>query len=262
MRNDFNKVLTERPRRGHKRKHKEVRKAYNSELKAGYDNEEDGPLGGTEGMKKPYGRNGVDRKGNTDLWSAIRRFMLSRVGRKWDDVWSEVNRDLRESDDMRAHWRVHCKIEVDEKVSVAPNGKLWRIAGRRRLFDLRKGEWPLEGIPGCNKRFYVDPRDGILRKTPETVWPKRHREIEQPEYGWDVGFGVTIKLIEGIWYDVTYTARLESYRVAVYDYNVKVIWPAPRPVLRYDTQLRTVYDYVKRQLSTKELKKYGVKNEN
>lgn len=260
MRPDFNKVLTERPRQGHKRKHKEVRKAYNSKFNsARWDENEDGQYGGLEGMRKPY-NSWIDRKQNTDLWSAIRRFMLSRCGQKWDDVWSEVNRDLHESDDMRAHWRVHCKIEVDEKVEVAPNGKLWRLASRGRwtLRDIEHYGWPLQGIPGCNKRFYVDPRDGILRKNPDLVWDHPAREEDQPEYGWRMPDGVIIKYIDGIWYDVSYTPRIVTERIPVY--GPRVPGEFLRPVIRYDTVLRTTYDYEKRQLSSKELRRYGVSN--
>lgn len=248
MRKDFNKVLTERPRVGHKDKHKLVRKKYNSSFDI---NDEDGPLGGTEGMKKPYS----DRKRNSDLWAAIRRFMASRVGCLWDDVWSEVNRDLHESDDMRAHWRVHCKIEVDEKVAVAPNGKLWRLAGRGGwIFDsVERNGWPLEGIPGCNKRFYVDPHTGILRKTPKMVWPERAREIEHPPHGYLMDDGVQIKYIEGIWYAVTVVARKMIRFHPERIFGEKVLRPAY-------TTFEMEYDYHKRQLNKKELKKYEVRN--
>lgn len=267
MRNDFNKVLTERPRKGHKRKHKEVRKAYNSKFNVNYDNDEDGPLGGTEHMRRPY-QNWDTRKNNTDLWSAIRRFMLSRVGRKWDDVWSEVNRDLHESDDMRAHWRVHCKIEVDEKITIAPNGRLWRVGGRRS-FMFSDFAWdhcyPGE-IPGLSKRFYVDPRDGILKEAPEVphdwVHPARIAHLrknppEGPAYGWDMGDGVSIKYIEGIWYDVTF----DPYQASeAYQFNTGLRDLTGRRV--YETRFRMVtrYHQRKRQLNTRELVKYGVRN--
>lgn len=258
MRKDFNKVLTERPRKGHKRKHKEVRKAYNSQFSVNYDNDEDGPLGGTEHMRRPYQN---IRKSNSDLWGAIRRFMLSRCGRKWDDVWSEVNRDLSESDDMRAHWRVHCKIEVDEKVAVAPNGKLWRLAGRGSwTFDcLDRWGWPLQGIPGCNKRFYVDPRDGILRKTPKYKWSERSRKLEQPEYGWEMPDGNRIQYIDGVWYSVWHEE--EKYMESVPVYGERDPVTLRRPVLRVTLVPCVRYNPRKRQLNSRELQRYGARNE-
>lgn len=244
MRNDLNKVLTERPRVGHKDKHKSVRKKYKDTFDI---NDEDGPLGGIEGMKKPY----HDRKTPSDLWSCLRRWMGKQVGRPWNDVFSECCRDLSESDDMRAHFMAHVRIEVDEKLAIHTNGRLYRPRGPESLSYSFTWEDPDE-IPGCNKRFYVDPRDGILKKSPERRWRGWKPKVEQPEHGWLMPDGVNIKYIEGIWYAVSMTVRVESYPYRRYDHATKTYTVI--------IQLRDVYDYSKRQLNSREMVRYGVTN--
>jgi hypothetical protein len=163
-------------------------------------------------------------------------------------VFSEVCRDLDESDDMRAHFMAHVRIEVDEKLSVHANGRLYRPRGPMGRFT-----WDdPKHIPGCFKRFYVDPRDGILKKTPNgnSRWKRKE---EQPEHGWLMDDGVQIKYIDGIWYEVSMTSRRVSRIIHPVIRNNEIIRPGR-------TILDTVYDYAKRQLNTRELKKYGIAN--
>ena len=261
MREDLNKALTERPRVGHTRKHKHVRAKYN---RFDFDEEDDDAPGGIEGMKKPYGRGGysVERKTNSDLWGVMRRFMASRAGRPWNDVMHEIVNDLRESDDMRAHFMAHVRIEVDEKLDIAANGRLYRPRGNWRFENFDWDETFPGEIPGCFKRFYVDPRDGVLHKTPERpkgwVSPRwRNRKEEHPPNGYVMPDGVQIKYIDGIWYQIT------AYEVRVGKWSR---FPDPdwKTTGRH---YRLVFDptyhetnYTKRQLNKKELKKYGVAN--
>ena len=244
MRKDLNKVLTERPRVGHKNKYKQTRKQHQRSFDC---SDEDGPFGGCEGMRQPY----RDRKQNSDLWSAIRRWMAKQVGRPWNDVFSEVCRDLHESDDMRAHFMAHVRIEVDEQVNITPNGRLYRPRG-----PLSRGDWDNwtpDHIPGVRKRYYVDPRDGILKKTPDADYiGERHWRYEPESFGWVMFDGVQIKYIDGIWYAVAITVRKESYIDRRYNFSTKTYEPY--------SAFRDAYDFHKRQLNSKELKKYGVRN--
>jgi hypothetical protein len=79
MREDMDRVIIERPRKGG---HTESYKHHRRTDKLA--DQEELPL--FEGMRRRY----YDRKQPTDLFGPLRKWLRRQVGRKWDDVHSEV----------------------------------------------------------------------------------------------------------------------------------------------------------------------------
>lgn len=174
MRKDMAKVVVERPRYG------------GSYTKSGNKNTslEDLPI--KEGMRKPYGGR-YYRKQFNDYLSPLRRFLESRVGKLWDDVYSEIRENINPNSTVQQHIMSHVFGYVDIHVQY--------IDG----IPFSKPPYPrkIEGL-------YVD-YEGYLRyadyeKRPK--WKPKESYIEVNE-------NQVLDKIDGIWYrvDVGYGKR-------------------------------------------------------
>ncbi len=81
------------------------------------------------------------------------RFLRSRVGQSWNDVFSEICCHLDTGSTMKMHVRQHIEDFVLTRISIG-----------------RYGEWLFEGeVLGSEgrwfrrRKFFVDPQDGVLR---------------------------------------------------------------------------------------------------
>jgi len=109
MRSDMGKVVITRPRTHSRSGYREIRHARtqdvtklknivnslryhaNDDLE---DDFEDLAANGLEPMRKAY-LNLISNKEFTDMLNPIERYLHSRIGDRWDDVWSEVCQNLR-----------------------------------------------------------------------------------------------------------------------------------------------------------------------
>ena len=134
MRADMAKVIVERPRRGGDRS----RKGRSGAIEF---------FPTKEGMKRRW----IDHKSLNENLAPLRRFLASRVGRRWDAVYGEINEHLAVRNAVQQHVRTHIGWFVALHLEVAPDSTLydhgWRGANWRDGYDL-----------------YVDPRDGILKR--------------------------------------------------------------------------------------------------
>lgn len=85
------------------------------------------------------------------------RFLRSRRGRRWDDVFSEICAALDTGSTVKMHVREHLEDFVATRISIGRQGE-WLFEG-----DLlgRRGRW------SHRWRFFVDPADGVLRDSSE-----------------------------------------------------------------------------------------------
>jgi hypothetical protein len=81
------------------------------------------------------------------------RFLRSRLGQSWDEVFSEICAHLDTGSTVKMHVRQHLEDFVLARISIG-----------------RYGEWLCEGrVLGTDhhrfrgRRFFVDPEDGILK---------------------------------------------------------------------------------------------------
>lgn len=226
MRSDFIKVLTERPRSGSGRRYKEVRR----KDAASFDED---ITGSKVGMRKVYG---WECKEFSDLLGPLKRYIQSRVGKSWDKTHSEVCAHLKGRNTVQQHLLGHLYQMVERDIHVGPDGKLHRNTNKG--YHPHLDEWLGE--------FYVDPRNGILKasKQGRIPWRRKSEDKEITEY--KISDGVFHRILKGIW-----------YRVVV---NKEKIWvPAPASS---DDDGRYIERSVesRKQLNTKELASFGLKN--
>ncbi len=149
MRKDMNKVLTKRPRVGGKGPQRKTYDQLNRcREKRFYKGVEVDTRPKQESMRRRHVVGG-DWKEFSDLIGPLERFLISRVGRPWDKVWSEICQVLKGNGLQAAHLKGHVKQMVD---GIPHSGETFF-----REEDWFKPHWGA---------VYVDEH-GILRKNPK-----------------------------------------------------------------------------------------------
>jgi hypothetical protein len=92
-------------------------------------------------------------KGLNENLAPLVRFLRSRLGRPWDDVFSEICGRLDTGSTMKMHVRQHIGDFVLTRISIGRSGE-WLFEG-----EVLGGAWPRFR----QRRFFVDPDDGILK---------------------------------------------------------------------------------------------------
>jgi hypothetical protein len=129
---------------------------------------------GRESLTKKMG---WDMKSQTDVLGPLKKFLQSNLGRRWDDVWSEIcehNKDW-----MGDHLKRHVGYMVETDV---------RITEQRDLTD--NAGFHFDG-------FYVDPETGKLEKKERQRW--RYKPRPQTIFHLN---GTDYYKYDGIWYRV------------------------------------------------------------
>ncbi len=248
MRNDMSKIIVERPRRG------------GNNFRKGRAMGED-QLPSHEGMRAPYMRNYQNKELNEYL-SPLWRFLQSRVGHPWNEVWSEISANIRSDNAVQQHVRDHVKMWVCTATRLDEQGEI-------ELLDRAYGRQ----LDSTSTEFYVHPVDGLLCLNKEfTSWKKRYQLNKQAqEAEWHANNktlpdGRKIARHEGIWYEIEERAVPPAIRGKVkgfmgHEYETWIAVPA-YDVLLKRTVNKTNGTYVvsKRQLSREELKRAGVTN--
>jgi hypothetical protein len=140
----------------------------------------------------------------------LRRYLERQVGRPWDKVYSEISRHLRVDNAVQQHVRDH----ISDFVAIKPR--------RRERYDWL---W--------YQRLYVDPDDGLLKRTDRLPEAKalrlaRRRKPESPARI-ALADDRELRRIDGLWYEIMpepeYRAFDEVRRVALklYDRTSPVI---------------------------------------
>lgn len=122
---------------------------------------------------------GIHKSLNENLAPLV-RFIGRRVGRRWDDVFSEICETLDTGSTVKIHVRQHL-----------PDFVLFRIVRGQRGELLSKGRALLPNQHNCHwPEFYVDPADGILK---DRVWfwrdqgeaaPTRYNDLSWSRRPW------------------------------------------------------------------------------
>lgn len=182
MRPDMSKVIVERPRVGIKTTRKGRKIDPDLQLSQ-------------EGMRAPHIRNFGGKQLNENL-APLSRFLNSRVGRNWDDVYSEICENIRSTSAVQHHVLEHVKTMVNICVTVNEDGS---VISRGRYFQTIPYGW----------LFYVDSRTNILMRNHNYSTPsarnreyKNKREIERNSRERIMPDGTEVRKINGVWYEV------------------------------------------------------------
>lgn len=243
MRYDMDRVIIERPRYHQFIRYHHVRS------RGPVEKWEDLP--NKEGMRRPFLGLGLGEKEFSDLVRPLYGFLSSRVGQKWDKVYSEIRAHVNPNSTTQIHLVQHVFQFVERYVDLDEAGQPHRRArGRYDRSGLSAGE------------LYVHPESGLLCRVPEVAWPSP-RPVEK--YVIALEDGRELRRIGGIWYwmafaDVTPPAtRIVWGDGAFHERRIggaaidaitgeKIVYPG-----RYRTG--------KRQANRKDLQRHGVKNE-
>jgi hypothetical protein len=151
MRDDFHKVVIERPRWGSRMRNLKTGWSTRS-----YDPDEEYPFprqASSSWNWNPYRKHFSDRLG------PLRRYLDKQVGRPWRKVEGEFLQSLDTSTVIGKHLWDHARRMVETEVRMAPDGRALCLRG-----------YPVRDL-------YVHPRTGILRRQkPEARDPQRERQ--------------------------------------------------------------------------------------
>lgn len=160
MRNDLNKLLCERERIGSSNKFRDHRrtKSFTANLIVDGDN-----VPSREGMKKRYHSGWGTKTFNENLnplFGAVRK----AVGRPWNKFYSELCRTFNMNSVINAHILQHLNSYVEHKdIYVGDDGELH--------INVKKFCMPVS-LKNSYVEYYVDPRDGILKRN---KWFKHYK---------------------------------------------------------------------------------------
>lgn len=180
----------------------------------------------------------------------LRRFLLRRVGRNWDAVYSEICATIRPDSAVQKHVLDHLHRMVYTRV-VKRDGALFEHGDRGvRALPERYSRW---------SPVYVCPDTGVLKKVPrlpKIAAPAQTDVVKIDARG-------QYRRIDGIWYHVTLTPVPEG--IGIYDRSFDVV------LGRYlrdlgspwscEARLREQYGYgdryasAKRQIGKRELRR-------
>ena len=255
MRHDMSKVIVERPRRGSSSGAKKVHK------------QDWDTAVSHEGMRSPHRRNWSGKELNENL-APLYRFLHSRVGQVWDDVYSEICANIKVTSTVQEHIRVHVKDMVETKIWIDDDGEPW---------EMRNTPHKLSDSPYT--KYWVDPRDGLLKINNAKTYKQKNQELwalrreEESAKTRSFADGTELRKSGGIWYQVTleqvplpatrtYT-RLDgsTYTYEVPGRKYDVILEKTIETNHYNYGRPIYYCATKRQISSKELKRYGLTND-
>jgi hypothetical protein len=237
MRNDMMKVIAEPARGGSSYR---IAKGEKSRLqREGIDSVQH------EGMGRRW--NFDDRRPMRDHLSALRRSLHKQVGRRWDEVYSEICQIAPKGSFLGYHLRQLVSYEVE--VNVTADG------------DELRGKY---GWTVSKGDLYVCPETNILKVYGDGTQRKRYHWRHQSEYEMlAVDENHKYIKVDGIWYFVTLSA-VPGAEVTQRPFDVvlkeAIFAIDPKTAYRYHSRILRVwggpvYASAKRQANSREVRK-------
>lgn len=236
MRSDMFKVIVERPRVGGK---------YSREPKL-YIKGEAEDLPKQESISKKWKIHYGGKNLNENL-SPLKRFLRSRIGQRWDDVWSEICEQLDNGSAVKKHVKDHAIQYVETNILMVDGNPYYhsmsyKSGGWRPLYS--RNRWT---------EFYVNPDTGIL-----CTAPKEPEKPLKPDWWKTIKCddGSYHEYLDGVWWNVLTTVEKRLVKEPLYEYKRDPdtgkkeykFWG------RYYDKIRTVETKTRRQLNKKDIK--------
>ena len=191
MREDLNKLLCERERHGHRNRFKPFRrmKAFSPAADEDGDNRPQ-----QEGISRRYGHS---RKSFNENLNPLKGQVRKAVGRPYRKFYSELCKIFDKRSVINQHILQHLKDYLSTDVYVGHDGQLWA----------RVSPWPNAPLRDAWRvEFYVDPRDGIIKKNKWHTSRHQHyarRPLRAQELSIEVDAYTQLRLVDGSWYEVS-----------------------------------------------------------
>jgi hypothetical protein len=193
MRPDFSKVLVERPRGG-LRGPRHAPRVDRAMIERDPD-----AIPAFESTSRHRG----GTKHLSEHLGPLKRFLQSRAGRPWNDVYSELSEHVCRDNPIQAHALEHLYSYVTLRVEVRADG----------VYDATSG-YAL-GLYG-HRAFYVCPATGRLTSAPVRPRPRRASAPDATRRV-VVDARTQFRRIDGVWYRVDFEALPRDPRSVVYD---------------------------------------------
>lgn len=183
MRADMAHIIVERPRLGGGRERK-GRAAPLDDLPS------------KESMRRPHAQWTCRKTLNENL-APLRRYLERQAGRPWNKVYSEIAKNIRADSTVQQHVLGHIK----DFVVVDPRRPVQKVI---RWID---GQATSERL--WSEPLYVDPKDGILKRTDRLPEVKARKARQQAAKRAKVVDRIAIaadrelRLLNGLWFEVT-----------------------------------------------------------
>lgn len=173
MREDMSKVLVERPRVGGCGKRNARNNRHQTrQICKDIPFEEDLDTPDFRGMKRVHTskpNSFDDKKELNENLRPLRRFLDSKIGQKWDDVYSEIMSGINLNNAVQYHVWQHLIQGGEVQTKTYMEGSTVMAAGVIGPEEMTTSYG--------REEFYVDPRDGTLRKTSR----KKHNHYRRLE---------------------------------------------------------------------------------
>jgi len=161
MRKDMFKVIVERPRPGSRTMSKysnAYRKARTVKLNEDLDCVD--YFSGKTKVSMGDKRLNTDYKSFNENLNPLRRFIESRIGKRWDDVYSEICETLDTGSTVKQHVRQHIKDLITLKVFIDEDGEM-----RDQEMTYRRFSYGYNSLsPGT---LYVHPVSNLICRIPD-----------------------------------------------------------------------------------------------
>ena len=203
-----------------------------------------------EGIKRIH----TQKKGQRDLLGPLHRWLHSKVGCLWNDVYSEACAVIHPNNYVRVHVKTHL-LEYVERNTFMHKGKVCVLEAGCRGRDI---------IPVTERRygwnfFFVHPESGLLSAIPQKsrkALRAERRASRAENFRWLDG-NFALKQIEGIWFACQFRAVSPEGPFKAYDHAVGQ-QVGRGGLMRSNGQY--LHCINKRQLSRRELKRHGLHN--
>lgn len=213
MRDDFAKVLVERPRFGHDRSFKDVRHKKDYAENEMY-------FGGRESMKKRYDT-WSDRKEFNENLNPLKGWLRTCIGKNWNKCYSELRKKFDARSVINNHILEHLFQYVEIHTFIDEHG-------RTVVHDPSPYSSPaIRPIAECYKDFYVCPKNGTLKvtqklpkKSLKAINAQRSAEALAEKFR-QLNDREVLHKIDGIWYhfDLKPIPKVEMIYVKPHDKN-------------------------------------------
>ena len=197
MKKYFDKILVERPRTGGCGKERSRQNRHETRrICKSIPFEEDWDTPDFRGMKRVHTskpNSYDDKKQLNENLNPLRRFLNSRIGQPWDKVYSEIMSGLNMNNAVQYHvWQHLIKFgEVQTKTYMEGNTVMASgVIGPESMTTSYGRE-----------EFYVDPRDGTLRKTKKRPRYRREKEMSNSSYYDPKNPLIQFHKIGEVWYE-------------------------------------------------------------
>lgn len=241
MRSDMYKVIVERPRSGSWRSNGSVRQCRREARPRDPEAME------TLTASAPMKPRANDRKYLNENLAPLRRFLMANVGRRWEDVYSDLRAHLSPRSAVQMHVCQHLEDYVELHVRI-DGPKVYRLTTRWN------GDRPLRDD---GRTFYVDP---VTRRLCRPTWRGEVVQPQRPDEpaSQKLPDGRLAVAIHGAWFAVD-TEPLRATDVPGYDVVFRALAGASnREQRRVLYGSDRVYGVKKRQLSKTECRRAGI----